>query len=270
MRISDAIKSFLKQLKIFDKLNINIIVANRSIVLNRSNFNTLPFDAATEKLAKQLFEHDFGFGRADLAEQQSELAYVTLTHEQIIKALKPYLTTADQGALIAASAVIRLEDKHDVQSKERSHILLENLRNAYGNRGRKVYNMLRSKVYGGATIFHSIVLPFLDDVKKRYPNDLWKVRGIFSAFFDDLLRYYPRAIWINSPGKAKKRYLGVLGRIQKEQVPISIYARSAGCIRTAEGICELVLGARPELQVIKEAYALGPDVACMFTIVKKS
>ena len=270
MGITDAVKSFLKQLKIFDKLNINIIIAHRSIVLNRSNFNTLPFDATTEKLAKQLFEHNFGFGRADLAEQQSELAYVSLTHAQIIKTLKPYLTQADQGALVAAVTVVRLEDKRDPDSKQRSHTLLENLRNAYGSRGRKIYNMLRSKVYGGATIFHSIILPFLDDVKKRYPSDQWKVRGIFSAFFDDLLRYYPRAIWVNSPGKVKKRSLGVLGRIQKEQMPITVYARTARCISTAEGICQVVLDARPELQIIKETYTLGPDAACMFTIAKKS
>jgi len=264
-----AIKAFLKQLKIFDKVNINIIIAHRSLVLNKSNFNVLPFDETTEKLAKDLFSHEFGFGRVDLAEQQSELAYLSMTHEQLVKALKPYLLSSDLGALVAACAIVRLEDKSGYMSKRRSLQLRENLTTAHGNRGRKIYNMLRSRVYKGASIFHSIVIPFLEDAKKAYPRDQWKVRGIFSAFFDDLLRYYPRAIWVDSPGKVRKRYLKVLGRISKEQAPISIYARKSRCIREADRICELVIEARPELQIIKESYTLGPDVACMFTIVKR-
>jgi hypothetical protein len=271
--LTSAIKGFLKHLKIFEKLNINIIVANKSIVLNRSNFNTLPFDETTERLANELFEHDFGFGRADLAEQQSELASLSLAHEQIIKALKPYLTEADRGALVAAATVVRLEDKNDAESKRRSHELLDNLRIAYGIRGRKIYNMLRSRVYEGATIFHSIILPFLDDVRKRYPDDQWKVRGIFSAFLDDLLRYYPRAIWVNISGSEKtlkRRYIKVLGRINKEQAPVSIYARTRRCIKAAQRVCELVVEARPDLEMTTETYTLGLDVACMFTILKKS
>lgn len=264
-----VIKAFLRQLKIFDKLNVNIIIAHKSIVLNKSNFNTLPFDATTEKLAKDLFSHEFGFGRVDLAEQQSELAYISMTHEQLVKVLKPYLSSPDLGALVASCAIVRLEDKGGSMSKKRSHQLREDLTLAYGSRGRKIYNMLRSRVYRGATIFHSIVIPFLEDAKKAYPKDQWKVRGIFSAFFDDLLRYYPRAIWVDVPGRVQKRYIKVLGRITKEQVPISIYARRGQCIREAERICELVINARPELQVIKETYTLGPDVACMFTILKK-
>lgn len=205
----------------------------------------------------------------DLAEQQSELAYLSMTHEQLVKALKPYLLSSDLGALVAACAIVRLEDKGSYMSKKRSRQLRDNLTVAHGSRGRKIYNMLRSRVYKGASIFHSIVIPFLEDAKKAYPKDHWKVRGIFSAFFDDLLRYYPRAIWVDSPGKVRKRYLKVLGRISKEQVPISIYARRGNCISEAERICELVTEARPQLQVIKETYTLGPDVACMFTIVKK-
>lgn len=264
-----AIKAFLKQLKIFDKLNVNIIIAHKSVVLNRSNFNTLPFDSTTEKLAKDLFSHEFGFGRVDLAEQQSELAYLSMTHEQIVKALKPYMFSSDLGALVASSAIVRLEDAGDSSSKRRSVELRKNLTKAHGTRGRKIYNMLRSKVHGGASIFHSVVIPFLEDAKKAYPKDQWKVRGIFSAFFDDLLRYYPQAIWVDSPGHLNKRYLSVLGRITQEQSPISIYARRGPCIKTAERICELVIEARPELQVIRETYTLGPDVACMFTILKK-
>jgi hypothetical protein len=266
-----AIKGFLKKLNLFDKLNVNIIIANRSLVLNHSKFNALLFDETTEKLAKDLFRYQFGFGRVDIAEQQSELAYLSYTHEQLIKALKPYLPESDIGALVAASTVVRLEDKQDPASKQRSQELLANLRRAYGSRGRKIYNMLRSKVYQGATIFHSIIMPFLEEAKKTYPRDAWKVRGIFSAFFDDILRYYPRAIWVDNPNpKAlKRRYVRILGRITKEQVPVSVYARKTKCIRAAEEICELVLKARPELQLTKETYTLGSDIACMFTIVKK-
>jgi hypothetical protein len=266
-----AIKSFLKKLKIFDKLNINIIIANRSLILNNSKFNALPFDETTEKLAKELFTHEFGFGRADIAEQQSELAYLSYTHKQLIEALKPYLSTTDLGALVAASTVVRLEDKRDQESKQRSQELLTNLRKAYGSRGRKIYNMLRSKVYQGATIFHSIIMPFLEDAKKTYPKDQWKVRGIFSAFFDEILRYYPRAIWVDNPrpGAIRRRHVRILGRITKEQVPVSVYARKSKCIKAAKEICELILEGRPELQLIEETYNLGPDIACMFTIIKK-
>jgi len=263
--IPEYLITFLKKFRLIDKLNIEISIGNKIVVINRTNFNTLQFDRETQAHIDELLRRDFGFGRLDLAPLQSEIAYQALTHEEIIKTLKQFLSEPDLGALACAAAIVRMED----EKKDAARVLTVRLAQAYGSRGKKIYNMLRSRIFEGTNIFQSIVCPFLDLVKKTYPDDPWKVRGIFGGFFEDILKYYPHGVWIAPKMDYKKVLLAVMGRVKDAKVPVSIYARGSKDIETAKQICAEILKERSDLEVIKEDYTLGMDIACMMTIVKR-
>lgn len=266
MPISETLKKILQNFKLLPEINIDVKIANKTVNIEHSNFNTLILNPQTEKYAKDLFEKaDFGFGRKDLAPIESEIAYQTLDHRQIIKKIKPYLISQDVGALTCSATVIRLEDKQDKEADT----LYKKLRECYGARGRKIYNMLRSKIYEGSNIFESIICPFLDIAQSKYPDDPFKVRGIFTKFFEDILMYYPYGIWINKPKEVKDYQIKVLGRLRRESLPISVYARGKSCIDTAIEVCKFVIENDSELALEREDYELGKDIACMLTLHKK-
>lgn len=252
MTLSPVLQALLEKYGLTEDLNT---IKEKKDEINYSNFNTLELNSEVEKGFPELFKSGFGLGRADLASIQSSMAAPSKEFDEVILDLKPYLRPPDHAALIAATAVVKSENEG-----KNTEILRKLLDKCYGSRGRRVYNMLRSDVDHGKNIFQAIIIPFLKEAKKTYPDDEIRVTGLFTLFFEEIIKNFPNAIWISDnsavAATAKK------AEKMLEKIPeVFIFARGIGFIKTAERVCKEV-----ECEVEKLKYSLGTQQACRYTL----
>jgi len=264
--IPEFLKAVLAEMKLSAKLNWKGTQDSTVININVQNFNFLPFDPEVKQVASKLFDSaDFGFGKRTLAPIQSRMASPKEKHRAIIQSLKPYMHPRDLNALVFAASIILMEDEGRDARR-----MTERLVATYGARGKKIYNLLRSTIPEGRTIFEDVICPFVDAAKVEYREDEAKIIGTFQVFFENLLNYYPGGIWLTEDTVFKRAVDDVKARLAKMSgSPVCIYSRGTERIEIAEKIREELIRDDPSLESRRIDYTLGLISACMIILWKK-
>lgn len=147
-------------------------------------------DAKVENV-KNLDQEGKIFTRADLGKPQLELLSPDKSGHALAKKLKPLIGNnnggRDMAALVAAIAIVRVEDQRD--DLELSISLHESFKSAFSARGAMIYNLLRSKILEGE------VLNTIDKLARSYKGNELAVQ--FIIYWNSILdRGYPTAYFV--------------------------------------------------------------------------
>ena len=182
------------------------------------------------------------------------------SHKKTIRELKPYLKPEDAEALVCATNIVLLEEngQHKIAGK-----VWKKLSKRYGDRGVKIYNLLRSDRFKEFAIF----LQFCRMASKNRMKQI----EMFQKYFDDILKYYPLAIWVNVR-TGKERIKDKLNKRFVEGVPfVTIYGRGRENLQKIEKACiEYIEETNREDYILKrEDYTIGKHEAGLFVVIRK-
>lgn len=159
------------------------------------------------------------FTRADIGSTQLEI--LKATKDELIKKLAPvlrnYQAGNDLGALLAAIAMVRVEDAK--KDRELSVKLHTNFGYAYKSRGAMIYNLLRSEILAEEVIKH------LEKLSKIYKSP--EVSEQFLFYWDSILNTgYPTAYFVRHEDSAKNLALELDRRFKNGAKMVRVFSRT--------------------------------------------
>lgn len=206
------------------------------------------------------------FTRADIGVEQLDFLTIEKEHEAIIKKLKPLIkehsNSADLGALLIASTMIKVEDRGedaDFSLKLRNHYRL-----CYKKRGSMIYNLFRSG------ILKSEVLNHLNKLKKIYRNKQ-DFKMHFLIYWDSILEQgYPTAYFIREEDDCSSVHSEIRKRLNSGAQRIYVYSRTIERNNNSEKWCRYIAKEEGCLCKKNRKYMLGFTPAVIFRITKRS
>lgn len=236
-----------------------------NIKIKNYNVNVLYLDKNSKKFIKPLFE-EFGFVRGDLFLPFAETSTPTASHKYLIRAMKPYLSEEDLSTIITSASIVRLEDK---DMDEEANKLLRNLSDKHGERGRRIYNMLRSNH------FEKLIVPFVENCESEI-DDPMNIYDIVNEYFNRIIEYHPFGIWVNETTSDKELVEGLEERVIKHKMPIVfVYGRGDNCVEKIKNTCDEFCKRYEEkhgkkLEINYQDYKLRKVSACEVKIMRKN
>lgn len=177
-------------------------------------------EVPVKEIDNELFDNSDGFVNADLLQEETITTKQFFSKGDIIRMYNHILPEKDLSAVLDAYRVCFKEDnnqKDAIQAKD-------NLVRIYKDRGRTIYNFVRSK------LFETEIRQKLEDLKKDKKDPLLVVVG-FSEYFNSLIEFHPTNIYV-AAGWAEDDILSEVSKryqIIKEgkSGEIHIYSRSS-------------------------------------------
>lgn len=203
------------------------------------------------------------FTRADIGSPQLEILKVT--GDRLIKKLAPilknYQSGQDLGAMLAAIAMVRVEDAR--KDRELSVKLHTNFGYAYKSRGAMIYNLLRSEILADEIIKH------LDKLSKIYKSS--ELAAQFLFYWDSILTNgYPTAHFVRHEDNAATIAVELDRRFKNEARMVRVFSRTQARNKDVKEWCQAYCTDR-KLRLSKgREYALGFSPALKINIYSRA
>lgn len=224
-----ALKDFLKKIFPFE---INLLKIE-NLYYTKYDQDIETYIEKVKKLTIEDKSNVLGYVRSDLLETEAELISPEKEFKRYIDEFEPYMSDDDHGALITASAVIKLERKG---KNELAGRILKSLSNAYPIRGKKIYNLLESGY------FEQYIYPKLKKIKREFKDDEIRIKGAFLTFFEGVMRYFKYAIWVSETTSLKDIEIGLLQRLSTLKQPmVFIHTRGEKNIKKLDEVIEIFM-----------------------------
>jgi hypothetical protein len=236
-----------------------------NIKLN-SKAQATPFvkEICEEQIKSYLADKVF-FTRVDIAEEVAKIINPPRKYEKIIQKLRGLLDEKDIGALFYAARICQKENK----SESEGEIEIRRMAEAYGNRGRTIYNWLRSE-----DVFPIDILPIIES-KQNFP-DKESFNAIFRRQWEELIKFHPWRLFVKRglPKEYQRNEEDLREEILKrfifwEMREVFIYSRKSRnkIAKKVARYCLAYLGEHP--RIAKKSYKIGNDPALRIKIYKK-
>jgi len=262
--ITKAIASF-KPIQIhIDKIEQKIIINGKEINTDKYVENSGKFSFITrpslpkeneKELDTKLFDTTDGFVNAELLQEEIITTKLFFTKSQIMKKYKHFLLEKDLSAVLLAYGICTLEDNNqkEVSSQAKEHLI-----KLYKERGRTIYNFVRSK------LFETEILNKLNRVKREKADKLGMAKD-FSEYFESIIAFHPTNIYVSVNWTIDDLLAEVSTRLNlliKEndtQRKIKIYSRSSNItkvnkLKESGAIIQI-------FEITEEDYSFGKEKA---------
>jgi len=257
-----GISDLLKKLRLFDSIFKTEQYFKDKYDIDIKNFNltVINYGPDIKKTIPDLFgKGKFGFSREDLIPVEAEMVSLARFHRLLIRKMSRYLLPDDLSSLVASATIVQLEDKG--LTRKATKLLFE-LSNRYGERGKRIYNMLRSNIFEG------LIYPLLEALEAEYSPP--EANAKFTQFFENILDYYPLGIWVNEATSELEIVQGLKNRFDKGVSAVYVYARGQNNINKCITACENFKKEYPkELEIDKDDYKLREQPACTLFVKLK-
>jgi len=211
------------------------------------NVNLMYVDTLIIEKAKELSDEKFGFGKENLIPIESEMATPKKPYDIIIHDLRKYMESKDIHALIHCYAIIQLEDQ-GVNKYARKGI--QDLTKRFGERGRRIYNMVRSEV------FDEFIHPSILDIEEL-TNNKKEAHRIGSKLIESLIEYNPVSIWVNDTTEKEELERGVTKRLVYQMMPfVKVFGRGDDVVNLIQNTCQEFIDNYPDYGVQINDYGL--------------
>lgn len=202
------------------------------------------------------------FTRADLGSPQLEILKVT--NDELVKkltaVLRNYQTGSDLGALLAAVAMVRVENAK--KDRELSAKLHTNFGYAYKSRGAMIYNLLRSEILADEIVKH------LEKLSKIYKPA--EVTTQFLFYWDSILTTgYPTAHFVRHEDNAKSVAVELDRRFKNGAKMVRIFSRTITRNRDVRQWCHDYCTERKLRMSKGKEYTLGFSPAIKINIYNR-
>lgn len=201
------------------------------------------------------FEKTDGFVNVDVLADEIATTNLFFSKGNIISKYKKFLLEKDLAAILLAYSACFLEDKNKFEEARQAK---ENLHKIHKERGRIVYNYVRSK------LFETEILKKLNQTEREAKDKLEAVKA-FMEYFEALVVFHPNNIYVSITwsiddllGEVSAR-LNNFYRNEKIERIIKIFSRSSNIakvnkLKEVEQIKEL-------FEITEEEYSFGTEKA---------
>ena len=240
----------------------NVLIVDGKKVTIPQPKKIIAIEVESEVLSRtgDIVDENIGFARADIIPTESEIIHQRDVDHELIEELKKYLKSEDVACILTSLSIIRLEDEEKSVEATR---LSNDLRNAYGMRGRRIYNLLRTENIDGKIIFYAELMSTLEDLQRDFPGDEHKIQTELQMYLNRMLEFYPEAVWIDQYSDLKKLQIEVLAKMRRTENPIKICARGEVAIDKLNKLCDYLIKELGKSIIIREEplYKIGKDIA---------